>query len=60
VKPDVVVRVQGPVWEAVLTVPGAYGDAGRVAGRLRMQGLAARRSGDEVLVNANHVPAHLR
>lgn len=58
-KPDVTVRVQGPTWEAVLAVPGIYGDAGGVAGRLRMAGVAARRKGDEVLVNANHVPAHL-
>lgn len=52
-KPPVIVRVQGPTWEAVIEVQGIYGDAGGIAARLRAQGLAARRKGVEVLVNAN-------
>jgi hypothetical protein len=58
-KPPVTVRVQGPTWEAVLEIPGLYGDAGGVAARLRANGLLCRRSKNEVLVNANHVPEGL-
>jgi hypothetical protein len=58
-KPPTVVRVQGPTWEAVLEVPGIYGDAAGVAARLRGQGLAAQRRKGEVLVNANHIPENL-
>lgn len=47
------VRVQGPTWEAVVEVAAIYGDAAGVAARLRAQGLAARKRGAEVLVNAN-------
>lgn len=54
-----VVRVIGPTWEAVLEVPAIYGDAAGVAARLRVQGLAAQRKKDEVMVNANHVPERL-
>ena len=58
-KPPVTVRVQGPTWEAVLEVPGIYGNAAGVAARLRREGLAAQRKRDEVLVNANHIPESL-
>lgn len=47
------VRVQGPAWEVLIEVDGIYGDASGVAARLRAGGAAARRKGDEVLVNAN-------
>lgn len=53
------VRVVGPTWEAVLEVPSIYGDAAGVAARMRGQGLAAQRKGDEVMVNANHIPERL-
>lgn len=58
-KPPVTVRVQGPTWEAVLEVPGIYGDAAGVAARLRGMGIAAQRKKNEVLVNANHIPDNL-
>lgn len=58
-KPPVVVRIQGPTWEAVLEVPGIYGDAAGVAARLRIGGLLCRRSKNEVLVNASHVPERM-
>lgn len=53
IKPPVTVRVLGPTWEVVILVDGFYGDAGGVANRLRTNGLAARRKGAEVLVNAS-------
>lgn len=58
-RPPVVVRVVGPTWEVVLEVPGIYGDAAGLAARMRGIGLHVARRKDEVIVNANHVPACL-
>jgi hypothetical protein len=52
VKPTTV-RVQGPTWEIVIEIDPIHGDAGGIAAKLRQEGLAARKRGDEVLVNAN-------
>lgn len=59
-KPPVIVRIQGPTWEAVVEVPGIYGDAGGVAARMRLSGILCKRSRKEVLVNANHIPENIR
>lgn len=64
-KPPVTVRVQGPTWEAVIEVPGIYGDSAGVAARLRAQGIAVQRRKSktpgqyDVIVNANHIPEGL-
>lgn len=50
---SVVVRVQHAQWEVVIEAPPIFGPPGKVAARLRAEGLAARKVGFEVHVNAN-------
>ena len=47
------VRIIHAEWQVVAEIPDIYGDASGVARRLRTEGLAARKVGDEVHVNAN-------
>jgi hypothetical protein len=48
-----IVRVVHAEWQVLIEVPTLYGDAVGVARRLRKDGLAARKVGPEVHVNAN-------
>ncbi len=49
----VIVRIQGIDWEVVIEIDGTFGGPADVAAKLRASGCAARRRGQEVLVNAN-------
>lgn len=49
-----IVRIQYPTAEVVVEVSATiFGDATRVAKRMRDEGLQAKRSGDDVLVNGS-------
>lgn len=52
-KPNVIVHIQEVNWTTVIEVPGIFGDPAGVAARLRSEGLAAKKVGDIVIVNAN-------
>ena len=55
-----IVRIQYVTSEVVVEVKDVFGDAGQIARRLRLDGLAVQRKGREVLVNGNHVPEKLK